>query len=415
MHDSSRWPALMTIKGSHEEVPSISSERVAAFRLIRHHLASRAPASAFVQVAGDMGGAQAQVMSAAQMSLGTRTRGLRAADVEKALWQDRTLAKVWCMRGTVYVVPSEDFAVFVRGVAGRADRDARWMANRGRSIDVVDRIVKAMEQIMDRPLTRKEVSERLGDSVGTKKRVRLGHGWGHQAEVDALEVDGQTMSVGGILSYACLRGVALAGPPRGNESTYVRPDTWLRKWRDISVPEAEDELLRRYLQAHGPATMADFAWWTYVTAASARAIWKRREQELVAVNAGEQIGWLLRDDLATLERAKIKRPLVRLLPFFDSFLLGHKEKGHLVETKHHKRVYRPQGWLSPVVLVDGRVAGIWKYEKKANQLSIRVEPFGTVSSEVRDRVEEEGEALGRFLEADSVRTKFAAPKKGSRA
>jgi hypothetical protein len=161
--------------------------------------------------------------------------------------------------------------------------------------------------------------------------------------------------------------------------------------------------------------VADFAWWTYVTAASAHAIWKRSEQELVAVNVGGRIAWILRDDLPTLERAKIKRPLVRLLPFFDSFLLGHKDKGHLVERKHHQRVYRPQGWLSPVVLVDGSVKGIWKSEKKANRLSIRVEPFGTVSSEVRDRVEEEGEALGKFLEADSVRTKFAAPKKGSRA
>ena len=404
----------MTTKDSPEEIPSISSERVAAFRLTRHHLAARAPVSAFVQVTGDMGGAQAQVMSAAQMSLGTRTQGLRATDVEKALWQDRTLARVWCMRGTVYLVPSEDFAVFVRGVAGRADRDARWMAKRGRSIDVIERIVKAMERILDRPLTRKELSERLGDSVGTKKRVRLGHGWGHQAEVDALEVDGQTMSVGGILSYACIRGVAVAGPPRGNESTYVRPAVWLPKWRDISRQEAEDELLLRYLRAHGPATVADFTWWTYVTAASARAIWKRREQELVAVNVGGRISWILRDDLPTLERAKIKRPLVRLLPFFDSFLLGHQDKGHLVERKHYQRVYRPQGWLSPVVLVDGSVKGIWKSEKRANRLSIRVEPFGTVSSEVRDRVEEEGEALGKFLEADSVRTKFAAPKTGSR-
>src|SRR2546428_8316983 len=140
------------------------------------------------------------------------------------------------MRGTLYLVPSKDFAVFVRGVAGRADRDARWMAKRGRSIDVIERIVKAMEQILDRPLTRKEVSERLGDSLGTKKRVRLGHGWGHQAEVDAIEVDGQTMSVGGILGYACIRGAVLAGPPPGHQGAFVRPHAWVREWRGLFAP-----------------------------------------------------------------------------------------------------------------------------------------------------------------------------------
>jgi len=404
----------MKVKVSSEKAPPISWEHVAAFRLNRHHLASRGPASALVQVAGDMAGAQAQVLSAAQMSLWTRTRGLRAKDVEKALWQDRTLAKVWCMRGTVYLVPSKDFAVFVRGVAGRADRDARWMTKRGRSIDVVERIVKAMEQVLDRPLTRREVSERLGDSLGTKKRIRLGHGWGHQAEVDALEVDGQTMSVGGILGYACIRGALLAGPPRGNEGTFVRPDAWLREWRDVSVTDAEDELLRRYLQAHGPATVADFAWWTYVTAASARATWERREKELAAVNVDGRIAWVLREDLSTLERAKIKRPLVRLLPFFDSFLSGQKDKGHLVETKHYGRVYRPQGWLSPVVLVDGRVAGTWKHERKGDRLSVRVEPFGPLPPEVRDQIAAAVQDLGRFFEAGQATVGFAA-KQGSRA
>src|SRR5205807_4456114 len=211
MQDLLRWPSRMKVKGSTDEAPSISRDQVAAFRLHRHHLASRAPASALVQVAGDMGGAQAQVLSAAQMSLWTRTRGLRAKDVEKALWHDRTLAKVWCMRGTVHLVPSNDYTVFVRGCAGRADRDARWMIRRGRSIEMIERLLKHVGGILDRPLTRTEVAARLGESFGTK-RVRSGRGWGKEGEVDAFEVGGHPVSVGGLLSYACVRGNACAGP-----------------------------------------------------------------------------------------------------------------------------------------------------------------------------------------------------------
>src|SRR5439155_7764 len=87
-----------------------------------------------------------------------------------------------------------------------------------------------------------------------------------------------------------------------------------------------------------------------------------------------------------LRRAKFEGPVVRLLPSFDAFLLGVKDKSHLVDPGHYKRVYRPQGWLSPVVLVDGRVGGVWSHERKGARLSVRVTPFGRMSPTVRSRV-----------------------------
>src|SRR2546430_8018370 len=108
MQDLLRWPSRMKVKVSTDEAPSISRDRVAAFRLNRHHLASRAPASALVQVAGGMGGAQAPGLSAGQMSPWTRTRGLRAKGGGKALWHDRAPAQVWCMRGTGDLGPSQE-------------------------------------------------------------------------------------------------------------------------------------------------------------------------------------------------------------------------------------------------------------------------------------------------------------------
>src|SRR5439155_6987476 len=84
-----------------EETTPVSGGQIAAFRLARHHLTTRVPASSLVKVTGDMAGAQAQVMSAGQMSLWTRTRSLRRSAVEEALWPDPTLGEVWCRRGTV--------------------------------------------------------------------------------------------------------------------------------------------------------------------------------------------------------------------------------------------------------------------------------------------------------------------------
>src|SRR2546428_13521742 len=106
-----------------EEGPVVSEAQVAAFRLARHHLATPAPKASIARVAGDMGGAQAQIMSAAALSLRARIRGLRPEDVEKALWRERTLAKVWGIRGTVHLVPPDTRAGFVLGCVGLSHRE----------------------------------------------------------------------------------------------------------------------------------------------------------------------------------------------------------------------------------------------------------------------------------------------------
>lgn len=387
----------------------VSPEQVAAFRLARHHLDQRAPASALVQVAGDMVGAQAQVMSAAFMSLWTRTRDVRFEDVEKALWQDRTLAKVWCMRGSLHIIPSEEFAVFVRGSARREARLADYLARAGIPMEPINRIVNAIPTVLDHPLTRKEIAERLGDDFKIQRRQKAGRGWGGASDAEGFEVGGEILSVHWLVSVACMRGLVCFGPMRGNEATFVHPDRWLPNWRDRPSEEAETELVRRYLRANGPATVKDFALWTYVKAADAREIWSRLEKELASVNVDGRPGWLLREDLSSIERADLDRPSVRLLPFFDSFLLALKDKQHLVDAAHYKRVYRPQGWLSPVVLVDGRVAGVWSHERKGPRLSVRVEAFRRLTSDVQRRVRAEVDDLGRFVRAEEVKTRFIGP------
>src|SRR3989454_1516361 len=112
----------MTARAPVIDAQRASADQVSAFRLSRHHLVKRAPASALAQVAGDMAGAQAQLLSAAQISLWARTRGLSVEDVENALWRDPTLVKSWGIRGAPPIIPSQDFAVFVRGSDRREAR-----------------------------------------------------------------------------------------------------------------------------------------------------------------------------------------------------------------------------------------------------------------------------------------------------
>jgi len=389
------------------DAPRISREQIAAFRLSRHHLAPRAASTDLATVAGDMAGAQAQVLSAAQMSLWARTRDLRAADVDAALSEYRTLVKSWCIRGALHIIPSRDFAVFLRGGARREARSTAWLIRAGIPVDAVDRLVGATRDSLDRPLTRAEIAERVSASLGIKTVAKSGRGWGGPSNATGFRIDRTTLSVDGIVFLTCLRGFACFGPPRGAETTFVRPEDWIPEWHDMPVEVAELELLRRYLRAHGPATVRDFALWTYMTAADARDVWSRLEAELSPVDVRGRAGWVLRDDLPELERAKLDGPVVRLLPSFDSLLLGLKDKSHLVDATHYKRVYRPQGWLSPVVLVDGRIEGVWSHERKGRRLAVRVQPFHTMLAKIRAQVRVEADDLARFLDIPNASVRFS--------
>jgi len=396
----------MKVASESRDTPVVSAEQVAAFRLSRHHLATPAPKASLARVAGDMCGAQAQIMSAAALSLRARVRGLRPEDVERALWRDKTLAKVWCMRGTVHIVPSDALAVFVRGSTGRVNRDTAWLEGHGYSAKMIDRALDALRPALDRPRTRKELADVIAKTLGVSAHRKSGRGWGAPRNAPGITIEGKSLPLGYLVFLACYRGLACAGPTEGNEATFVRPDVWLPKWRDLPVEEAETELLRRYLHAYSPATVRDFFAWVRMTLRGARAIWARMAGELAPVRIEGEVAWILREDLAALQHAKLERPVVRLLPYFDSFLMGHDERGHLVDPALHKHVYRPAGWVSSVVLLDGRVAGVWTQERKGQRLLIGVEGFHALPAAIKSAVKDEAEDLGRFLEVPDVHVTF---------
>src|SRR2546427_1160954 len=134
------------------------------------------------------------------------------------------------------------------------------------------------------------------------------------------------LSIDGIVFLACLRGLACFGPARGAQATFVRPEMWLPDWNDLPVEKAELELLRRYLRAHGPATVRDFALWTYMTAPDSREIWARLEPEMAPVDVDRRIGWVLREDLPALRRSELHEPVIPPPPPLHAFLLRAKDK-----------------------------------------------------------------------------------------
>src|SRR5712692_1422911 len=378
--------------------------KVGAFRLSHHHLSKRQPSASMASVLADIGGAQSQVLSAAQMSIWARVKGARIRQVNSAIWNDHTLVRAWAMRRTMFLLPSDQLAVFVRGTTRRAAYHFRYALSRIGSKQKLDKLLDAVLEALSEPRTRSDLAEILRKSHGYKMKSKPGGGWGNKRPVPWVEVGGASLPVGQLLHVIAARDVIVSGPGDGNEATYVRADKWIPNWRDMPVEQAEKTLLVKYLKAFGPSTLQDFALWAGMYVRDAKQIWSQMAEKISQVDVE---GWkanILQSDLPELEEAEIEEQVVRLLPFFDSFLLGHKSHRNIVDEKNHKRIYRSQGWVSPVLLVNGRAQGVWSHAQKKNDLEVKITPFSKLSNQVTERAKEEASDLGRFLGCENLKT-----------
>jgi hypothetical protein len=354
-------------------------------------------------VASDIAGAQAQVLQAAKVSIGIRLKGANLQALDDAIWKDRTVVRAWGMRRTMFLLPSEELALFVRGTAKRSEYGLYYVKGRVSSKQRLDKLLDDVAECLDQPRTRNEIAEVL-KSRGYRLKAQAGGGWGTKRSVPFVDLAGLPLSVGFLLHLIGSREAICSGPIRGNESTYVRADRWLPHWRDMRRERAEEELLVKYLRAFGPATIQDYALWIGLYIRDLKDLWSRLADRIVQV---EVDGWkavMLQSDLSELQKARVDRPVVRLLPNFDTFLLAHKSHRNIVDAYNHKKVYRAQGWVSPVVLVDGMALGVWSYSQKKKQLEVKINAFSRLPSRVSLRVREEADELARFLGSPDVRT-----------
>jgi hypothetical protein len=175
-------------------------------------------------------------------------------------------------------------------------------------------------------------------------------------------------------------------------------DQWLPVQKAVDPDDARVELAKRFLKAFGPATHRDFSKWSGLSTSDTKQVFNRLAGLAEPVSVEGAPAFILRRDREVLADAAPGRE-PRLLPSFDTFLLAHAAKDHLLDAQFYKRVYRNQGWLSPVVIVGGRIVAVWLLEQRAKSFTVDVRPFNTLDKRVRDGIHEEARALGQFLGA----------------
>lgn len=367
------------MKAKRAVVAELSWKQVHAFRLAGHHLGQRAPKQDLVRVTGDIGGAQAQVMSAAELQIAVRS-DCSVSDVRNALWKKKTLVKTWLMRGTLHLVPASDLPLYTAAMSGG------WMKPRPSWLKFFEMTADELAGLSDtiggalsgEPMTREEIIAVASKGQSVRVREWLKSGWG------------------GVLKPVARAGLLCFGPSRGQNVTFVRPDQWLGTWSELDPEASMVELGRRYMRTFGPATRRDFAFWWGHSSGVGRAAWTGLEPELVDVTVDGWPAQMLASDLPRIP--KPTRGSVRLLPPFDPYLMGYASRDHLFEAVHRSKVSRTAGWISAVVLVDGRVEGTWTHRVSKDVLSLEVAPFRKLTrpmvSEVKLRAQELAASLG---------------------
>jgi hypothetical protein len=319
-------------------------ESVLAWRMERQHLVRRATDA--LAVVSDICGLHAQVLSSAQLTLWARMED--PPDVSELTWRERVLVKTWAQRGTLHLHRTDELPLWVGAQAALKPRyeQQTWLRHFNVTAEDYDTILRDVPKALrDGPLNREELAQRV--------HVGLGRGYGD------------------LLKPLAFRGELVFTA----DTRFDLPDPF----EAMSVEAATQEVARRYLTRYGPATREDLAKWFGHPSPAQAGKWITGAVET-------EFGWALPEDADAIEATE-PCGAVRLLPAFDQYVVAAPRDERACPRP--ERVYRPGGWFSPVLLVDGVMAGVWKDEDG----TLTIEPFSKLSKAVREAAEAEAARL----------------------
>lgn len=355
-------------------------DAVLSWRMERH-LLDRPAGVDPAAVVGRLAGVQAQVASSAAQAIAVR-RAEHTDGVDDAL-AARTLIRTWAMRGTLHLLRPDDAAAFLSLIASaRSWLTPPWQREFATAAQM-DALAEAVSAVLPgAELTRDELAravvEHSGDaSLGEK----LASGWGV------------------LLKPLAWQGLLCNGTAQGARVTFTTPSTWTPAWPGPSEPDtAVRTALPAYLAAHGPAGPETFGQWL-LRGALRKTVTKRwfaelAEDGLIApVRVEGETLYARTEDVDELVAAE-PTSRVRLLPGFDQYVLGPGTGDpRIIAPQRRAQVSRAGGWIAPVVVAGGRVAGTWTVTGP----DLAVELWSEAGPVDRDALDAEAAELGEVL------------------
>ena len=348
---------------------AMTSPSIVAQRLY-HQYVSRPGLATPAEVVRWLGAVQAQELPGALYAVGLRMVNATESAVERAI-ADRSIVRTWPMRGTIHFVPAEDARWMLKLLARRTNQQAASASRRaGLTDDGFARAGKTLTRTLQggRVLARKELYaalEAAGIATGDSRGLHL-------------------------LGYWAREGLVCLGPRQGKQPTFTLLDEWIPNARQLEGDAALAELAQRYFTSHGPATAHDFAWWSGLTLTEARRGIAQVERSLQRDTIENQTYWFAAPPAPFPAPARD----VYLLPQYDEFTVAYKDRAIARDPAFPND---PFLILGPVVVVDGRVTGVWKRTLAKDAVRLTITLYVALGKRRRDELEGAVERYGQFL------------------
>ncbi len=342
-------------------------------RLVHQQIAHSRCATA-EEVVRTLGAVQAQDFASALWVVGVRLPGSTQSDIERALAEHR-IVRTWAMRGTLHLLAAEDVHWMLQLLAprllgGTARRDAQLgldAATYARSRKLLEKALQGGKQ-----LTRDEVYAVLERAKISTEGQRGYH----------------------ILWQLGLEGCICFGMHEGKQPTFALLDEWVGKPRKLERDAALAELALRYFSSRGPATAQDFAGWSKLSLTEARAALASIASGLEQVVLQGETYWMP----PSPPPASVAMLEAYLLPAFDEYLLGYKERSAVLAAQHADKVVPGgNGMFLPMMVLQGQIVGTWKRTLKKKSVHIDYTPFAKLKKTELAAFDEAAQRYGEFL------------------
>ncbi len=325
------------------------------------------------EVMRTLGAIQAQEYAYALWAIGARLPGSTQSDIERAIAEQR-IVRTWAMRGTIHFLAAEDVHWMLQLLAPRV---LSGSASRDRQLGLDTATYTKSRKLLEKALS------------GGKQLPR--------DEVYAVLERGRISTEGQrgyhILWHLGLQGVICFGQHAGKQPTFTLLEERVTKPRKLEREAALAELALRYFGSRGPATAQDFASWSKLSLTEARTAVSSIAGQLQQITHQGESHWMPSSspDVADM-------PPALLLPAFDEYLLGYKDRSAVLAAEHaNKVVPGGNGMFLPMMVLRGQVVGTWKRALKKKTVSIEYVPFGKLKKTDLAAFDQAAQRYGEFL------------------
>ncbi|MFC4471378.1 winged helix DNA-binding domain-containing protein [Streptomyces xiangluensis] len=343
------------------------------------------PGTPAAEVVGTLLAAHAQVLSAAELSVGLRLDGATRQDVRAALWDDRSVVKTYGPRGTIHLLASAELPFWTAALTVIPTGPSTFPPDVRMTPGQEDEVVTAIGDALDgKQLTIDELSEEVVARTGP---------WAGDLVMEAFQ--GKWPRWRQVMHRAGQSGALCFAPNRGRKATYTRPP----RFEPLPADEALAMLVRHYLRAYGPANPQHFAKWV-----DGPKSWAADLFAALASSGGiEEVdfegapAWVVAGDTGFPSEGVRG---VRLLPYFDAYAIAAQPRERMFPGAAYQRALAGgQAGNYPVLLVDGVVAGVWHQRRQGKRTTVTVEPLGRLSGAQERELREQVDRVGEILEA----------------